>query len=61
MALDRLISPFEATANYTKMKFVGFTYTLDIPFTIKETPDLAKTKKELLEKQAEKVVSMIKN
>ena len=60
-ALDRLISPFEATAIYTKMKFVGFTYTLDIPFTIKETPDLAKTKKELLEKQAENVVSMIKN
>ena len=61
MALDRLISPFEATAIYTKMKFAGFTYTLDIPFTIKDTPDLAKTKKELLEKQAEKIVSMIKN
>ena len=43
------------------MKFGGYAYTFDIPFTIKDTPDVAKVKKEQLEKQAEKVFSLVKN
>jgi hypothetical protein len=43
------------------MKFGGYAYTFDIPFTIKETPDVAKVKTEELEKHAEKIVSLIKN
>ena len=42
------------------MKFGGYAYSFDIPFTIKETPDVAKVKKEELEKQAEKLVELIK-
>ena len=42
------------------MKFGGYAYTFDIPFNIKETPDVAKVKKEELEKQAEKLVELIK-
>ena len=59
--LERLVGPFEATALFVKMKFGGYAYTLDIPFTIKETPDIAKVKKEELEKQAEKVAELVKN
>ena len=59
--LERLVGPFEATALYVKMKFGGYAYTFDIPFTIKETPDVAKVKTEELEKHAEKLVSLIKN
>ena len=59
-SLDRLMSPFEATAAYCKIKWGGFVYTLDIPFTIKETPDIAKTKTELLYKHAQKLAEMIK-
>ena len=59
--LERLVGPFEATALFVKMKFGGYAFTFDIPFTIKETPDVAKVKTEELEKQAEKVVSLIKN
>ena len=60
LTLDRLMSPFEASAVYCKMKWSGFVYTLDIPFTIKETPDIAKKKTEELEKHAEKLVTLIK-
>ena len=59
--LERLIGPFEATALFVKMKFGGYAYTLDIPFTIKGTPDIAKVKKEELEKQAEKLLELVKN
>ena len=59
--LDRLIGPFEATALFVKMKFGGYAYTLDIPFTIKETPDIAKKKTEELEKHAEKLMELVKN
>ena len=59
--LERLIGPFEATALFVKMKFGGYAYTLDIPFTIKDTPDIAKVKKEELEKQAEKLLELVKN
>ena len=59
--LERLVGPFEATALFVKMKFGGYAYTFDIPFTIKETPDIAKVKKEELEKQAEKVAELVKN
>ena len=58
--LDRLIGPFEATALFVKMKFGGYAYTLDIPFTIKDTPDIAKKKTEELEKHAEKLIELIK-
>ena len=58
--LERLVGPFEATALFVKMKFGGYAYTFDIPFNIKETPDVAKVKKEELEKQAEKLVELIK-
>ena len=60
-ALDRLIGPFECTALFVKMKFGGYVYTLDIPFTIKDTPDVAKKKKEELEKHAEKLCELCKN
>jgi len=59
--LERLVGPFECTALFVKMKFGGYAYTFDIPFTIKDTPDVAKVKKEQLEKQAEKVFSLVKN
>ena len=59
--VERLVGPFEATALFCKMKFGGYAYTFDIPFTIKDTPDVAKVKKEQLEKQAEKVFSLVKN
>ena len=59
--LDRLIGPFECTALYVKMKFGGYAYTFNIPFTIKDTPDVAKAKKAELEKQAEKVFELVKN
>ena len=42
------------------MKFGGYAYTLDIPFTIKDTPDIAKKKTEELEKHAEKLIELIK-
>ena len=58
--IERLMSPFEASAWYCKMKWGGFVYTLDIPFTIKDTPDLAKTKQAELEKHAEKLLTLIK-
>ena len=58
--LDRLIRPFEATALFVKMKFGGYAYTLDIPFTIKDTPDIAKKKTEELEKHAEKLIELVK-
>ena len=58
--LDRLIGPFEATALFVKMKFGGYAYTLDIPFTIKDTPDIAKKKTEELEKHAEKLIELVK-
>ena len=59
--LDRLIGHFEATALFVKMKFGGYAYTLDIPFTIKDTPDVAKAKTEEIEKQAQKLCELIKN
>ena len=59
--LDRLIGDFEATALFVKMKFGGYAYTLDIPFTIKDTPDVAKAKTEEIEKQAQKLCELIKN
>ena len=59
--LDRLIGPFEATALFIKMKFEGYAYTPGIPFTINKSPDIAKVKKEELEKQAEKVAELVKN
>ena len=59
--LDRLIGHFEATALFVKMKFGGYAYTLDIPFTIKDTPDIAKTKTEEIEKQAQKLCELVKN
>ena len=59
--LDRLIGHFEATALFVKMKFGGYAYTLDIPFTIKDTPDVAKAKTAELEKHAEKLVELLKN
>ena len=43
------------------MKFGGYACTFDIPFTIRETPDVAKTKTAELEKHAEEVVNLIKN
>ena len=60
-AIDRLVSPFEATALFIKMKFGGYACTFDIPFGIKETPDVAKAKTLELEKQAEEVVNLTKN
>ena len=59
--LDRLIGHFEATALFVKMKFGGYAYTLDIPFTIKDTPDIAKAKTEEIEKQAQKLCELVKN
>ena len=59
--LERLVGPFEATALFVKMKFGGYAYTFDIPFTIKETPDVAKVKTEELEKHAETLLTLIKN
>ena len=59
--IDRLIGPFEATALFVKMKFGGYAYTLDIPFTIKDTPDIAKTKTEEIAKQAQKLCELVKN
>ncbi len=59
--LDRLVGPFECTALFVKMKFGGYAYTFNIPFTIKDTPDVAKAKKAELEKQAEKVFELVKN
>ena len=59
--LDRLIGHFEATALFVKMKFGGYAYTLDIPFTIKDTPDIAKARTEEIEKQAQKLCELIKN
>ena len=59
--LERLVGPFECTALFVKMKFGGYAFTFDITFTIKDTPDVAKVKKEQLEKQAEKVFSLVKN
>ena len=59
--LERLVGPFEASALYIKMKFGGYVSTFDIGFNIKDTPDVAKAKKEELEKHAEKIVSLIKN
>ena len=58
--IDRLIGPFEATALFVKMKFGGYAYTLDIPFTIKDTLDIAKKKTEELEKHAEKLIELVK-
>ena len=43
------------------MKFGGYACTFDIPFGIKETPDVAKAKTLELEKQAEEVVNLTKN
>ena len=60
-AMDRLVGPFEATALFVKMKFGGYACTYDIPFTIRETPDVAKAKTAELEKQAEEVVRLVKN
>ena len=59
--LERLVGPFEATALFIKMKFGGYAYTFNIPFGIQDTPDVAKAKKEELEKQAEKIVELAKN
>ena len=58
--LERLVGPFEATTLFVKMKFGGYVYTFDIPFTIKETPDVAKVKKEELEKHAQQLADLIK-
>ena len=59
--LERLVGPFEATALFCKMKFGGYAYTFSIPFDVKTNPDAAKTKKEELEKQAEKLAELAKN
>ena len=59
--VERLVGPFECTALFVKMKFGGYVYTLDIPFTIKDTPDIAKAKTPELEKHAEKLAELVKN
>ena len=59
--VERLVGPLECTALFVKMKFGGYACTLDIPFTIKDTPDIAKTKTAELEKHAEKLAELAKN
>ena len=59
--VERLVGPFECTALFVKMKFGGYVHTLDIPFTIKDTPDVAKAKTAELEKHAEKLAELVKN
>ena len=59
--VERLVGPFECTALFVKMKFGGYVHTLDIPFTIKDTPDVAKAKTAELEKHAEKLAQLVKN
>ena len=59
--LDKVVSPWMATCDYTKQKFVGYTFTGGIPFEIKEMPDVAAKLKIELEQQAERVAEMAKS
>ena len=59
--VERLVGPLECTALFVKMKFGGYACTLDIPFTIKDTPDVSKAKTAELEKHAEKLAELVKN
>ena len=61
ISLNNLVSPFKASAAYTKQKFIGFVFTDKIPNNIKEMPDVIKEKTLLLEKHAEKLAEMVKN
>ncbi len=42
------------------MNFGGYVYSLDIPYTIKDSPDIAKHKEEELKKHAEDLLRLIK-
>ena len=58
--VEGLVKPFLYSCKYVKMNIGGYVYTLDIPYTIKDTPDIAKSKREELEKHAEELLKLIK-
>ena len=61
ISLDKLISPFKASAAYTQQKFLGYVFTDKISNDIKNNPEEMKEKTILLEKHAEKLAQMAKN
>ena len=60
ISLDKLVSPFKASAAYTMQKFLGFVFTDKIVRNIRELQDEMKEKTKMLEKHAEKLVEMSK-
>ena len=59
-SLDKLVSPFKASAAYTQQKFLGFVFTDKIVRNIRELPEIMKEKRIMLEKHAEKLAEMAK-
>ena len=57
--MDKIMSPWLATIDYTQQKYGGNALTFDIPFNIKEMPETQAKLKIDLEKQAEKIVELI--
>ena len=62
ISLDKLVSPFKATAAYTQQKFLGFVFTDCIQHNLKELPEeKIKEKISQLEKHAEKLAELSKS
>ena len=59
-SLDKLVSPFKASAAYTHQKFLGFIFTDKIVRNIRELPEQMKEKTIMLEKHAEKLAELVK-
>ena len=59
-SLDKLVSPFKASAAYTQQKFLGFVFTDKIVHNIRELPEVLNEKTLMLEKHAEKLAEMVK-
>ena len=59
-SLDKLVSPFKASAAYTQQKFLGYVFTDKIKRNIREMPEELKDRTIMLEKHAEKLAEMVK-
>ena len=59
-SLDKLVSPFKASAAYTQQKFLGYVFTDKIKRNIRELPEELKERTIMLEKHAKKLVEMVK-
>ena len=56
--IDNVVSPWIATCDYTKQKFIGYENTYDIPFQIKTMPERAAELTLELEQHAERLAKL---